>query len=512
MSDLLLERVRAFLTEQDLLRPEALLLVAVSGGPDSLCLLHLLTRLRTTGGPRLHVAHLDHGARGAQATAEAAAVAALAGTWSLPVTVEHCDVPALARASGVSFMAAARQARYAFLARLACHINASAVAVAHQADDQAETVLLHALRGAGLAGLRGMRPLVPWHEWAGERAQGTGNRGEGTGEQGNRGTEEQKSRGTEEQPSALSPQPSALSPQPSLIRPLLTTSRAAIMAYCAEHALRPSDDPSNRAPHYARTRVRALLPSLAAENPQLVTALGRTARLLADDYAYIQHQLDVLWPELASEQTTMVSLHRAPWDALHPALQRYALRRAAAGLGQSELSMEQVEAARQLATRPGRQLRLGALNMIVDQTSLKLTRPQTQPYLGAPQLAAVELPLVCPGLTPLGDGWACLISADPPAPPDHWWLALDQNALDGPLSLRRRRPGDRFRPVDAPGSRKLQDFFVDHKLPRALRDAWPLLATPTAIVWVVGLRPDTRFLAGPQSQSTIWVGLIREPD
>jgi tRNA(Ile)-lysidine synthetase-like protein len=189
MSDLLLERVRALLAEQDLLSPEALLLVAVSGGPDSLCLLHLLTPLRADGGPRLHVAHFDHGARGAQATAEAAAVAELGTAWGLAVTVEHRDVPALARASGISFMAAARQARYAFLANLANRIEAHAVAVAHQADDQAETVLLHLLRGAGLAGLRGMRPVVPWHEWAadqgsGVRGQGSGVRGQGSGVRG----------------------------------------------------------------------------------------------------------------------------------------------------------------------------------------------------------------------------------------------------------------------------------------------------------------------------------------
>ncbi|NTU83881.1 MAG: tRNA lysidine(34) synthetase TilS, partial [Chloroflexales bacterium] len=90
------------------------------------------------------------------------------------------------------------------------------------------------------------------------------------------------------------------------------------------------------------------------------------------------------------------------------------------------------------------------------------------------------------------------------------WVALDAEALDGPLALRRRRPGDRFRPAGGLGSRKLQDFFVDRKVPRGLRDAWPILVTPGSVVWVTGLRADARFVAGPATRSTIWVGLARD--
>jgi tRNA(Ile)-lysidine synthase len=506
MSDLLLKRVRAFLAAQHLLRPDALLLVAVSGGPDSLCLLHLLLRLRAEGGPGLHVAHLDHGARGAEAAAEAAAVAALAAAWGLTTTVARRDAPALAAARREGLQAAARRVRYAFLAETALAVGAHAVAVAHQADDQAETVLLHALRGAGLAGLRGMRPAVPWAEWAPENVK-LGMRNVELGAQSSEplsGLPSTQSDGTE--PSAFCLLPSAF-----LIRPLLASSRAEIVAYCAAHDLRPSDDPSNRALRFARTRVRRVLPVLAAENPRLVATLARTARLCADDYDYIQGQLDALWPALAAKGPGLLTLRRAAWDALHPALQRYALRRAAAHLGYPELSMEQVESARALAGRPGRQLRLGAaLRLIVDHAGLTLARPDAAPYAGAPQLAVVEVPLACPGATPLGVGWVCLVATRPPAAPDRWWVALNASALAGPLSLRRRRPGDRFRPAGAPGSRKLQDFFVDRKLPRALRDAWPLLVTPDAIVWVAGLRADARFVAQPQSQGTIWVGLVCE--
>src|SRR3954468_24376362 len=146
--------------------PGAPVVVAVSGGPDSLCLLHALAQLRDDLGVALHIAHLDHMIRGAESAAEAMFVAELARAWGLPSTVEATDVPDRARAQRANLHAAARAARYSFLARVAHSIGAQAVAVAHHAGDQAETVLLHLLRGAGPDGLSGMRPVTAWSEWA----------------------------------------------------------------------------------------------------------------------------------------------------------------------------------------------------------------------------------------------------------------------------------------------------------------------------------------------------------
>ncbi len=484
MGDHLIETVRSFLQRQGLLDSEALLLVAVSGGPDSLSLLHLLHRLRAEGGPRLHLAHLDHGLRPESPT-EAAQVNATAAAWGIPATVERREVRT--RPGGPGPMAEARRVRYAFLAETALAIGASAVAVAHQAEDQAETVLMHLLRGAGPAGLRGMRAVVPWAEWSGI---------------------ESAALSIEQRGSPASSTPNAQSP--TLIRPLLTATRAEILAYCAEQGLAPTDDPSNRAPRYARSRMRRLLAAMTAEQPRAVEAIGRAAQLCADDYAFIQERLDAIWPELTTTAPRSVRLRRAPWETLHVALQRYALRRAAALLGAPELSLPQVEAARALAARPGRQMRLGPVRLSVDQAGLTLARPGAAIHDDAPQLALAELALPVPGSVPLGGGWRCEVGTEPPDAPAPWHVALDPATLDGPLSLRRRRPGDRFWPAGGRGSRKLQDFFVDRKLPRPLRDAWPILATPTAVVWVPGMRADSRFLATPQTQGTIWVALVRD--
>jgi len=487
----LLPPLRTFLAANGLLRPDALLLVAVSGGPDSLSLLHLLHRLRADGGPQLHVAHLDHGLR-PEAAAEAEAVRATAEAWDIPATVERREVAAL----GAGPMDAARRVRYAFLAETAHATGADAVTVAHHADDQAETVLMHLLRGAGPAGLRGMRPVVPWGEWAGQMQNA-------------------------KDPMQNGPLSSAVAGNAPdfafcilhfalLLRPLLSARRLELEAYCHTHGLAPADDPSNRSPRYARTAVRRLLGSLAAEHPNLVEALGRTAQISADDYAFIQAQLASAWPALAVEQPGSVQLRRGAWEALHPALQRYALRRAATLLGAPALSLPLVEAARTLAAQPGRHMRLGPqLQLEVEQAGLRIARTDAPAHADAPQLPLAELPLAVPGLTPLCAGWACVVSDAPPATPSRWWVALSVAALDGPLSLRRRLPGDRFRPAGGRGSRSLQDFLVDRKLPQRLRAAWPILATPAAVVWVAGLRADARFIAAPQSQGTIWVGLVQ---
>jgi tRNA(Ile)-lysidine synthetase-like protein len=149
----LITDVRDFIIAHHMIATGAPVVVAVSGGPDSLCLLHALTLLRDDLGVTLHVAHFDHMIRGAESADEAVFVADLAREWGLPYTVEATNIPALARAQHANLHAAARGARYSFLARVARSTGAQAVAVAHHAGDQAETVLLHLLRGAGPDGL-----------------------------------------------------------------------------------------------------------------------------------------------------------------------------------------------------------------------------------------------------------------------------------------------------------------------------------------------------------------------
>lgn len=487
--------------------PNAKLVVAVSGGADSLCLLHLLARLQPTWPLLLHVAHLDHGLRGVESTADAAFVAATATALGLPATIGRRDVATLARRQQQGTQAAARSARYAFLAETVLAVGADALAVAHNANDQAETLLLHLVRGAGPQGLRGMRPAVPWHEWAHAESRPRPDR--------------DLSRETRDLRPATSPRPepegaaSTASGSPPLLRPLLAVPRATIDAYCAAHGLRPRNDPSNRSPKYTRSRLRhELLPALETYNSQIVAALSRSAAICADDFDFVQAQLDACWPTLAHVEGQAVRLDREAFAALHPALRRYGLRRAAETLNGpgTSLAFEHVEAACSTALGAvGSRLGLpGGLWLEVTHGAIALSLGPLLPPAGFPALPTTPVPLPQLGQVRIGP-WLVRLAPEI-APPGPWATTLDAATLAAPLTLRRRQAGDRLRPLGGRGSRRLQDLFVDRKVPREQRDGWPLLTCGNQIAWVVGLAVDERFAAGSTTRTPLGITLTHDPE
>jgi tRNA(Ile)-lysidine synthetase-like protein len=485
----LLTDAREFIAAHNMIVPGRPVVVAVSGGPDSLCLLHALAQLRVELGVALHVAHLDHMIRGAESAEEAVFVADLARSWGLPATLEAADVPALARAQRANLHAMARAVRYSFLARVARANGAQAVAVAHHVGDQAETVLLHLLRGAGPDGLSGMRPVTPWEGWG----LGTGDWEQGTN----------------------LPDPQPPIPSPQLIRPLLATSRESIERYCAEQGLQPRRDPSNLDRSATRNRIRHdLLPQLIEYNPHIIAALGRTADVCAEEHAFVQAALDQAWPQLASERAGGIDIDGAAWRALPIALQRAAIRRAHAQVlaGDATLGLEHVEQARALIERGvgGRLSLPGAVALEVGYGGSWVLGAAPAP--AAPQLPSDELVLPREGRVPIGAGWAIEVALAPPAPrpADAWEIYLDGAAIAWPLLARRRRAGARLRPAGGRGSRRLQDLLVDARVPQALRDAWPIVATPEAIVWVAGLRAAAGYQATPESQAIIKIRLTHD--
>ena len=480
--DPLCTRVQAHLSAQQLWHSTAHLIVAVSGGTDSLALLHILWQLRTQQPFTLHVAHFDHQLRGSQSAAEAAFVADTATAWQLPVTVASGNLPAQL-GSGINKAAAARTARYRFLATLAAQLHADAVLLAHHADDQAETVLLHLLHGSGSAGLRGMQLATPWSEW-----------------------------------SAWATPTRAMAPTGAvLLRPLLATRRAELEAYCIQHQLEPRHDPSNYDQQATRNRIRHhLLPILARYNTQISAVLGRTAELLSDDYAYIQRQLDQHWPALATVYLAAVHFDATHWHALDPTLQRYALRRAVAHLTQTQLSAAQIKAGCAATTHAtGYQHALGAgLVLRVEHGRIVISDPR-QPIAiwhaptPLPQLAHAPLPVPVPSQLQIAPYWQLTAELlTPPAnlpPPSAWELHLAAEQITAPLWLRWRQAGDRL--SIGTGSRRVQDLLVDAKVPRSLRPYLPLLWLGERLIWVVGVRADPHVLAQPHSPQILCVRL-----
>lgn len=471
----LLRQVRQTIDKYDLIRAGEALVVGVSGGPDSLCLLHVLRRLAPEYDLSLHAAHLHHGLRGADADADAEFVRRVAAAWGLPLAVEALDVPALARDEGLAFEEAARRARYAFLARTAAAAGARTIAVGHNSDDQAETVLMHFLRGSGLAGLRGMLPRTPLSSY---RLLSTG---EGGG--------------------AL-----------DLIRPLLEVPRTEIEAYCQEQGLEPRFDRSNLDTTYFRNWLRLeVIPLLEQHNPQLRVVLGRTARVLAGDYDLLRDLLDEAWPRVVRQEgEEEIVFDLAAWRALPTGLQRSTLREAIHRLRRSlrNINFVHVEDALLVArdgttgdraTLPrGLMLAVGYDRVTVAGEARLGPLPDWPLLLPEGEPVAVAVP----GITPLpGSAWvleaALLPRAGLPAGwednPDPWRAYLDAGAARPPLRLRTRRPGDRFQPLGMGGrAPKLADFLTNQKVPHAARDHLPLLVAAWGIAWVPGLRLDER--------------------
>ena len=288
--------VRRAIEEHRLLVHGDRVVVGVSGGPDSLCLLHVLCRLAGEYDVSLHVAHLHHGLRGDEADADAECVRALAADWGLPCTLEHANIPSLAQQQRLAVEEVARRARYAFLGRVARDQEARVIAVGHHADDQAETVLMHWLRGAGLAGLRGMLPSIRLSDYR------------------------------------LLDQDGIEHPMPDLrlVRPLLDVTRAQIEAYCKVHGLQPRFDRSNLDTTYFRNWLRhEVIPLLRRHNPNVQAVIRRSARVIRDEYALLRDLLEETWLALAIEESdTWIAFDLVGWRALPVALQRSTLREA----------------------------------------------------------------------------------------------------------------------------------------------------------------------------------------
>jgi len=275
--------VLAFIREHRLVQSGEPLLVGVSGGPDSVCLLHLLAQLRRDLGISLHVAHLNHMLRGGESHDDAEYVVKMAGCLGLGVTVEERDVRSYRARHHLSLEDAARRLRYRFFAAVADEVGAGAVAVGHTADDQVETVLMRLIRGAGARGLQGMRPASKWHSAGGQ---------------------------------AL-----------TVVRPLLGVTRQRTEAYCRDHSLDPRRDSSNLLADRMRNRVRhELLPLLRSYNPRIDEALLRTAESLAGEASLAEDQVSRAWPQVVAQDGAAFLLHREGFRALPPAVQRHLLR------------------------------------------------------------------------------------------------------------------------------------------------------------------------------------------
>jgi len=457
-------------------------ILGVSGGPDSLCLLHTLRALQDELGLELHLAHLDHGVRGSDSRADAEYVEELARAWDVSATMEYGDVPAYAEEHRLAIEEAARRVRYLFLGRVAREVDAQCVAVGHNADDQVETIIMHWMRGSGLGGLRGMLPV-----------QVLGAEGWWSG------------------------------PVLSLVRPLLEVPREAIEGYCRQHGLQPRFDRSNLDRTYHRNRIRhELIPFLESFNPRIRDIVRRSAGVIAGDYDYLHHQTIQVWERLAEESDGAITFPLQPWSELHPSLQRQLLREAIRRLRsslrditwthveQARVGLSQIAAGAQITLPQGLFLFKGYDDLVIGE---RIAHPDI------PLLEQGPLPLNVPGVTQLPESsWALhsriVHREQPPEEPagnqDPWQAYLDMERAGTDLTLRSRRTGDRFQPLGMAGrSKSLNAFMTDAKIPQQIRDYLPLVVSPRQIVWVSGHRIDERVKITSHTDRVIDLRFVR---
>lgn len=462
------------------LEPGRPLVAGVSGGPDSLCLLDILHRL----GYAPVVAHFDHQLR-PDSGQDAARVALVAENYGLPFILGSLDVAGFAREHKLSIEEAARIARYRFLFETARQQSAQAVAVAHTADDQVETVLMHLLRGAGLSGLKGMAYRSEMPGWD-----------------------------------------SGMCGQIPLVRPLLGAWRSEIVDYCQERRLEPAHDPSNSDLTFFRNRLRhELIPTLGLYNPRVKEALWRMAQVLAGDQAVLEEVTLQAWQRCLSGQGAgYVMLSLGELRGLSLGLQRGVLRMAIECLRPDlrDIDFASVDRAAGWVSQPphtgqadlvsGLSLYFENERLFVMEAGASLEEGDWPLLLGGEETFVISVP----GSLSLENGWGISCEAidfkgweglsSLRGNPYHAWL--DASALSLPLYVRTPRPGERFEPLGMHGhSMKLSDFFINQGLPRRARPNWPLVCSGEQVAWVCGYRPAHPFRVSETTQSVVHLHL-----
>jgi tRNA(Ile)-lysidine synthase len=447
-----LTEISCLLRDKCLLDPQKPLVVGVSGGPDSLCLLHLLHRL----GYIVIAGHVNHQLR-ETAGHDEDQVREVCRQWGIPVGIERVDVRSFAQNSHLSLEEGARILRYRSLMQLAAVHSAQALAVAHQADDQIETMLMHLLRGSGMPGLKGM------------------------------------------QYRSFNP---AFSRDIPIVRPLLRVARAEIEAYCAENSIEFCEDETNSETKYFRNRIRhELIPVLENYNPQVRQHLEQTGRILAEENRYLEEAVQRAQKQVLLRQGEgFFLLSRERFWALDIVLQRRILRDWMIDLRGEirDISFSVVEAGLSFAGEKNSGLVKPLLKSLFlasgEGQNLLLYREDADLGDLWPWLSEPSLPWrLSNEKVNLSRHWQirCEIFApgDITFDRDPQVACFDAGSLSEQFELTPPAPGDRFAPFGMNGREmKVGDYFTNQHIPLLARGHWPILRAEGRVLWVAGLR------------------------
>lgn len=456
-----LSKLESTIAKRALLSANEQVLIGVSGGPDSMALLHGLQLLSQDKQKhwRLSVVHVHHHLRGADSDADAEYVATYCEQNEISCVIKHVDVLAIIQQTGGNTQAVARQLRYDAFAETAQELGITKLALAHHADDQVETILMRLLRGTGVSGLAGMELVRAW-------------------------------RGLE------------------MIRPMLDVSREDVEAYIAQMKLQPRLDESNQSTKYTRNRIRLqLVPELETYNARVKASLLQLAELSrAEEEVWQQLTKNALEKVLIEQKKADYRLDVKKFLDLPVALQRRTVKLILDCLykkASSEVSLETVDRVRRCAAHTHTQTQThvaGGILVTKEYQQLQITYWQDQP---------IQMPdpvsLIIPGITKLscfhGEIEAILTDArlQDLVKQNHNQVVFDAKQITEPLVVRARQAGDRMSCFGFAGSKKVKDLLMEAKVPPSRRDSLPLVEMAGQIIWIPGVR---RSAVAPVTQQT----------
>ncbi|MCK9859240.1 tRNA lysidine(34) synthetase TilS [Paenibacillus sp. ATY16] len=448
------------------------IVAAVSGGPDSMALLHLLWLAARQEQLTIIAAHVNHGFRKEASRQEAEIVRQYAVKLGVPFEMIELDMPAYIEETGMNAQSAAREKRYAFLHEIAVKYDASSIALAHHADDQAETVLMRVIRGAGLTGLAGMAA-------------------------------KRKEKNVE------------------LIRPLLRMNKSDIVRYCSGQDIPYCLDGSNNERYYFRNVVRLdVIPYLSQFNPQLTHSLRRIADVAGAEDDWMELEGQRLFASLVTSSPDECKLNAGELVGLHVALQRRLIKLILNYLSKDAeiASFDAIETMR-LAAAPAapstwRYDAGSGVRCIREYGSIRWVRVLNASGTSEDSYA----------FSISGDSKSAFITAGGRAlhierlkrgeavrPAGRSEVCFDADQLDFPLTVRNRQPGDRIQVLGLNGSKKVQDMFVDEKIAPSERERYPLLVDANnRLLWIPGIRRSSHAQTGHETTDFLFIRMENE--
>lgn len=453
----MLDKILEYIKKYNMVEPGDKIVVGVSGGADSLVLLHVLNEISPVFSLKLAVAHVHHGLRGKDADRDADFVEKICRDWQIPFYLKKVDVRELAYNWGISEEEAGRKVRYEFFDQVLRDIKGQKIALAHHRDDQAETILYHLIRGTGPKGLQGMKPVRDGR----------------------------------------------------IIRPLLQISKKEIEEYCREKGLKYRVDATNKDTVYARNRIRnVVIPYIQKHfNPNFSESLIRLGDILQEEeefLSYYSEQMFKKWVRVAYGEASipLEFLNRCP-----KAIRRRIIRLAVEKLVNNmiDISYTHVEQVVNMAlySSAGSSLDLpGNLKIRKDYEALVLSNDEK-----TCSIPFFQYPITIPGrvfIKELDIEITCQRTEKPDVlHKGPRCIYVDADKIKGSLWIRNRKDGDRFQPLGMKGTKKLKDYFIDKKVPRSQRDAIPLVVDENSIIWVAGYQLNENYKITSKTRNII---------